>query len=143
MSGGVVFELTRCGPHSLAQANEIVNILNRVTAKFSKQVNEHIARLEALGPGEKDKTFAVEQVISGLIEEWNGKVRKLGGLPKGLWLVDFDSGEGYYCWKYPESEIKYWHDHKSGFASRVLLTEKMIAKGTASPNKTLNGLEVY
>jgi len=21
---------------------------------------------------------------------------------KGLWLVDFDNGSGYYCWRYPK-----------------------------------------
>ena len=58
------------------------------------------------------------------IEEWNAKVRKLGTVPKGLWCVDLDSGDGYFCWKFPENEINYWHDYYSGFASRISLAEK-------------------
>jgi hypothetical protein len=50
---------------------------------------------------------------------WAKRVMALGCEVKGLWLVDFDNGEGYYCWKYPEPEIAYFHDYTSGFAGRT------------------------
>jgi hypothetical protein len=40
---------------------------------------------------------------------------------KGLWLVDFDNGEGYYCWQYPESNLEYFHGYTEGFAGRSKL----------------------
>ena len=40
---------------------------------------------------------------------------------KGLWLVDFDSGAGYYCWKYPEPSLDYFHGYEEGFAGRLPL----------------------
>jgi hypothetical protein len=44
---------------------------------------------------------------------------ELGVLVKGMWLVDFDSGDGiYYCWQHPEPTIEYFHDYGSGFAGR-------------------------
>ena len=43
----------------------------------------------------------------------------LGGQPKGLWLVDFDSGDGFsFCWKYGEEEIAHVHAYDAGFAGR-------------------------
>ena len=27
---------------------------------------------------------------------------------KGLWLVDFDNGSGYYCWQYPEEGLQFY-----------------------------------
>jgi hypothetical protein len=39
--------------------------------------------------------------------------------PKGLWLVDFDNGEGYYCWRYPEDAITHFHGYEDGFAGRM------------------------
>jgi len=124
MLSGDIFDFTRTGPITLEQANELVGVFIRVTQKHSKKVNELIARLEALGPLEREKTTEVEAVVTREIEEWNGKVRKLGGIPKGLWLVDIDAGDGYYCWKFPENEIAFWHDYKSGYSGRIPLSER-------------------
>ena len=124
MIKGDIFDFTRTGPLSLDAANELVGILNRVTAKHSKKVNELITCLEALGPNEREKTTEVEAVVTREIEEWNCKIRKLGGVPKGLWLVDIDSGDGYYCWKFPEQEIRFWHDYQSGYTGRISLSER-------------------
>jgi len=32
--------------------------------------------------------------------------------------VDFDTGDGFICWKYPELRLGYYHDYTSGFAAR-------------------------
>ena len=48
-------------------------------------------------------------------------MRSLGLEIKGLWLVDFDSGAGYYCWKYPEPAIDHFHGYEEGFAGRLPL----------------------
>ena len=33
--------------------------------------------------------------------------------------VDFDSGEGYYCWRYPEAAVQHYHGYEDGFAGRM------------------------
>jgi hypothetical protein len=121
---GDVFSFTRSGPMSLDESNALVGVLTRITQKHSKKVNELINRLEALGPNEREKTMAIEEIVGREIEEWNSKVKKLGGLPRGLWLVDMDSGDGYYCWKFPETHIGFWHDYKSGYTGRIPLEER-------------------
>ncbi len=40
---------------------------------------------------------------------------------KGVWLVDFDSGGGYYCWKYPETGLNHFHSYDEGFSGRLPL----------------------
>lgn len=57
-----------------------------------------------------------------VVEEWIREVRSLGVEIKGLWLVDFDSGAGYYCWKYPEPAINHFHGYEEGFGGRLPLT---------------------
>ena len=49
------------------------------------------------------------------------QITGLGLEVKGLWLVDFDSGAGYYCWKYPESSLEYFHGYDEGFSGRLPL----------------------
>jgi regulator of sirC expression with transglutaminase-like and TPR domain len=57
-----------------------------------------------------------------LAERWAREVRALGVEVKGLWLVDFDSGAGYYCWKYPEPGLDHFHGYEEGFTGRLKLT---------------------
>ena len=68
---------------------------------------------------------ALESKINQKMDEWNSKVSRLGGISKGLWLVDFDSGDGFYCWKYPENDILYWHSYHEGFEGRVPINQKI------------------
>ena len=57
-----------------------------------------------------------------LVEEWTRELTSLGLEIKGLWLVDFDSGAGYYCWKYPEADLAHFHSYEEGFAGRLPIT---------------------
>jgi hypothetical protein len=70
----------------------------------------------------------VEQVVSdepaayeSIVTEWAEAVIGMGIEVKGLWLVDFDSGGGYYCWKHPEPALEYFHGYEEGFDGRVKL----------------------
>lgn len=131
-----IFRFARTGPVALEQADQLVRILNKITQKYSRTVNDLIARLEALDPLDKNKTTEIESQVNHEIIEWNTKVRKLGAIPKGLWLVDIDAGDGYYCWKFPEVEIGYWHDYQSGFMGRISLAEKENARRSSSNQLT-------
>jgi hypothetical protein len=53
-----------------------------------------------------------------VIERWTREMEALGAEVKGLWLIDFDSGAGYYCWRWPEPDF-FFHGYEEGFAGRV------------------------
>ena len=55
------------------------------------------------------------------VERWAESVMGLGIDVKGVWLVDFDNGSGYYCWQHPEESLQYFHGYEDGFRSRVRL----------------------
>jgi len=57
--------------------------------------------------------------LQTLVESWAEAIRELGPEVKGLWLVDFDSGDGYWCWSYPEATLDHWHSYEGGFSSRM------------------------
>jgi hypothetical protein len=56
-----------------------------------------------------------------VVIEWAEAIMALGIEVKGLWLIDFDSGAGYYCWKYPEPALEHFHSYEEGFGRRVKL----------------------
>ncbi len=63
----------------------------------------------------------LEQERESVVRDWMREVRSLGLEIKGLWLVDFDSGAGYYCWKYPEPALNHFHGYEEGFNGRLPL----------------------
>ena len=56
-----------------------------------------------------------------VVQRWAESVMGLGIDVKGVWLVDFDNGSGYYCWQHPEESLQYFHGYEDGFRSRVRL----------------------
>ncbi|SRR5712692_7884530 len=63
---------------------------------------------------------AVQQ-YQAIVSRWAESVMQLGIEVKGLWLIDFDNGSGYYCWHYPEESLQYFHGYEEGFGGRVKL----------------------
>ena len=76
--------------------------------------NEAVERVEQIV---SDEPAAYERIVT----EWAQSVMGMGVEVKGLWLVDFDSGGGYYCWQYPEPALEYFHGYEEGFGGRVKL----------------------
>ncbi|MEP6994080.1 MAG: DUF2203 family protein [Acidobacteriota bacterium] len=62
-----------------------------------------------------------ESERESIVGEWVREIHALGLEIKGLWLVDFDSGAGYYCWKYPEPALDHFHGYEEGFGGRLSL----------------------
>lgn len=61
----------------------------------------------------------LQQAMDEIVSQWATEIANLGCEAKGLWLVDWDNGDGYYCWKYPEETIGFFHSYDDGFAGRV------------------------
>ncbi len=78
--------------------------------------NSAVSRIEEL---DAEETSTEE--YQSIIQEWADGVMELGIEVKGLWLIDFDNGSGYYCWQYPEPSLQYFHGYDDGFRGRVKL----------------------
>ncbi len=75
------------------------------------------SEVEALGEEVDETNDEFRRIVSG----WADAVISLGIEVKGLWLVDFDSGSGYYCWRHPEPSLQFFHGYEEGFRGRVQL----------------------
>ncbi|HLN59457.1 MAG TPA: tetratricopeptide repeat protein [Thermoanaerobaculia bacterium] len=94
---------------TLAQAREALPRVREITS-------DAVTRYDALGEDPEK-----EEERQELVREWIRQLSTLGVEVKGLWLVDFDSGAGYYCWKYPELSLEFFHGYEEGFAGRLPL----------------------
>lgn len=102
---------------SYTDISDLIPIIHRITKQYKERVAGLILKLDLLADQEV-KRMAVEQEINNQIQEWQTKVEKLGAVSKGLWIADFDSGDGYFCWKFPEAKITHWHGYRDGFSGR-------------------------
>ncbi len=114
--------INRRSVFNLSEARAVLPVVSRLTKQYSERVQNLIKEIESL-KAESPRADVLESEAGRLIQEWQSKIQKLGGLPKGMWIVDFDSGDGYFCWKFPEKSIQYWHHYRDGFTKRVVLPE--------------------
>lgn len=61
----------------------------------------------------------IEEARERIVRAWAHEVTSIGCEVKGVWLVDWDSGDGYYCWRFPEEAISFFHTYDEGFEGRI------------------------
>ncbi len=110
------------------EAGQLLPIIYRLTEEASREVRKFTKHIEALPNKKSDRAREIEANINCLVEKWQFKLEKLGVIPKGLWLADFDNGEGYFCWKYPEIKISFWHGYHDGFSGRKPIKDLELAE---------------
>lgn len=84
-------------------------------AEVQRLTGDAVVEVEAL-PNDTARDEA-----QGIVSRWAENLMQMGLEVKGLWLVDFDTGSGYYCWQYPEESLQYYHGYEDGFQGRVKL----------------------
>ncbi|MCK6598914.1 MAG: DUF2203 domain-containing protein [Bdellovibrionaceae bacterium] len=116
-----IFEINKKKIFTLEDAESLLPLVYKLTEDYSRQVKKLINQLEAFPNKQSERAIQVESLINSLIEQWQNKIERLGAKPKGLWLADFDNGSGYFCWKFPETKIKFFHGYNEGFSGRKSL----------------------
>ena len=93
---------------TLEEARELLPRVQEITSEAVTQFSKL--------PGD------LEEARQEVVRAWAEELQGMGLEIKGVWLVDFDSGGGYYCWKYPEAGLNHFHAYDEGFSGRLPLT---------------------
>ncbi|HSH40540.1 MAG TPA: DUF2203 family protein, partial [Arenicellales bacterium] len=83
---------------TLAEAEALLPLVRNITEQSAEDlapVKQRLNNMLATDP----RTPAVQREYEDIIKRWVSKLERLGLVVKGLWLVDFDTGDGYLCWK--------------------------------------------
>lgn len=116
---------------TLEEANKLMPKVKETTTP----VYELAASLaQELGEAEREddesRSEELRKRLQSLVESWAEAIRDMGPDVKGLWLVDFDSGDGYWCWAYPEEDLTHWHSYEAGFSGRIPIEMKPVKQGS-------------
>jgi len=106
---------------SLDDAQQLLPTIKALTAEAVRLSDEIAGKLQAL-PEADPEYHRLNAELNEVVMRWAAEVRGFDLEVKGLWLVDFDNGEGYYCWRYPEETVGHYHTYSEGFAGRIKIT---------------------
>lgn len=122
------------GPRILnrQEARRLLPVISKITQRAQKEIRDLVQRLELVRQINEQEATQIEDEIDVLMNQWREQVSRLGGHPKGVWIVDFDNGSGFYCWKYPEKDIFFEHGYKDGYLGRRKLPELAIEESPAA-----------
>jgi hypothetical protein len=102
---------------TLAAARALLPDVRARTERAVDAVEDLNEQRERSRPGSR-AARDLETRIRDRVSLWMREMEALGLETKGLWLVDFDNGAGYYCWRWPEESLEYFHAYDEGFAGR-------------------------
>lgn len=107
---------------TLAEALALFPLVRQVTANAHRELEPIRRLLTSLTPGTAALGEAEEQ-YEHIVKRWVGKMERLGLVVKGLWLIDFDTGDGYLCWRFPELKLGHYHGYNEDFTTRRSLRD--------------------
>ena len=102
---------------TLDEARALLPRVRRLTDTAVREADDITDRLDASAAAAE--RAQLEAGLNAIVSKWANDVTALGAVVKGLWLVDFDNGEGYYCWRHPEADVTHFHGYDEGFAGRM------------------------
>ena len=88
------------------------------TARAVGEVEKLLEEREGRAAGSPEHQ-AIDARMRVAVSRWVRSMEALGLEVKGLWLIDFDNGSGYYCWRWPEEDLAYFHGYDDGFDGRI------------------------
>lgn len=94
------------------EAESLLPIVRRITEKVAQEVSELHKRLSFVPLSEPLHKRICSQ-IELEIKRWAIKISKLGCEPRGIWLVDFDAGNGWFSWRLGDERLAFFHAHEA------------------------------
>ena len=116
-------DITPCAKlFDLAESQRLLPLVQNITHKHQAELAPIQLRLNKMLSNDPRRNV-IELEYEQVVNRWRSKIEKLGASVFGLWVVEFDVGEGLLSWRHPELNISYFRATTNDFASRVKLKD--------------------
>lgn len=105
---------------NLAEARALLPLVRTITEYHQAELGPIQLRLNKILSNDPRRPV-IELEYEQVVSRWRSKVEQLGPQVFGLWVVEFDVGEGVLCWRYPEFSLNYFRAAGKPFSERVKL----------------------
>ena len=105
---------------NLSEAQALLPLIQSITQKHCEQLEPIQLRLNKMLSNDP-RRHLVEFEYQQIVARWRTKVEQLGVVVAGLWIVNFDVGNGFLSWRYPELSVSYFLEKHESFSERVKL----------------------
>ena len=112
---------------SLAEAQSLLPVVRKVTRRAVGDFNPVRGRYRNLldcDPRKPQLALQYEKIV----RLWMTKMARFGLVARGLWAVEFDTGDGYLSWKYPELRLAFFVDSEDPKLTRRSLSEVLTER---------------
>ena len=107
---------------NLAEAKGLLSLVQSITQKHQEELTPIQDRLNKMLSNDPRRN-SIEHEYEKIVSRWKAKVEKLGASVHGLWVVEFNVGEGALSWRYPELGLKHFRRNGDGYTNRIKLLD--------------------
>ena len=97
------------------EAFELLPVVRRITEGAAARAQELQEELRFV-PREEPHAARLRSELDLVVRRWAIKISRLGCEPRGVWLVDFDAGDGWYSWRHGDEQLSFFHPHSGADA---------------------------
>ena len=112
---------------SLSEAQSLLPVVRKVTRRAVGDfgpVQERYRNLLDCDPRKPQLALQYEKIV----RLWMTKMARFGLVARGLWTIDFDTGDGYLSWKYPELRLAFFVETEDPNLTRRSLLEVLAER---------------
>ncbi len=103
---------------NLNEAQELLPVILKITHVHCQELEPLQHRLDRMLSNDPRRA-QYEQQYERFVSTWRGKIERLGAIAAGLWVVEFDVGDGVLSWRYPELLIAHYRPLNKVIRSRL------------------------
>jgi len=90
------------------EAQNLLPTVKRITVQAATEADKIEEQLRFI-PRDEPIFRRLAADLDLVIRRWAIKIKKLGLKPSGIWIVDFDAGDGWYSWRLGDEHVTYFN----------------------------------
>jgi Uncharacterized conserved protein (DUF2203) len=93
---------------SREEAEHLLPVVRRITVQAAEELDALKEELRYV-PHDQPLFARLSAQVELAVRRWAIKVSRLGCEARGIWLVDFDAGDGCFSWRLGDEQLAFFH----------------------------------